>query len=1041
MHTHTHTHTHYKCTHFAVKKLTLAVCVAITNSASAAIFQPGVNETEYNQDLEISYTKNNVSPTGIGFTGGTSSTPVEFDFNGNVNITLKQDSMTSDPSWSAYGVWINNSREGSVNLEFHKDLLINVQNTTNMGVGLVSGTLYTGVGMDGLNNGTTMTMHGASTVNVHGNSVIGAAAGSMFNNNSNGGGRLVFGGLHDSKQHAINVTSDWSSNTNTSKDSDWAIGLLAFDDGTIDIQGDMNINLDVKNMKVNNKSLTGTWEDHAAGIYVAKGSHFTTGEDVTLNITVSGDGSGLERKTLVPIHGIIVGQDEAAAKYSGEHSKVTLNGSTNINLSVNSSKNNGRYSGISVVGGSKLEANEPVLIQSQLKEKIDFSEDQKIDIYGVSAGTYLPDTQIASSSHCGSANFNDGLIVKTPVGYNPALNHFIALHSNNTRRYSGEFGGIYIDNRRSQNVVQIEGLTKTEWSGVINLILSGKDSFISGAMESIRYNGSRDGFIYLTLENGATWNVLENLDRDKDYWYNKRESQVYNIDLASGGSINLSRPDHYNKFFEQSPYQTVKVWDYLKGNDGRMIFDMNLVEEKENEDEEDRLTDQIIVTNKAEGTHTAQIKFIGDMGKLDPQKRYSYNWLVSQGDDSNMTLTNSTGGSDFSGRGWVSVWNLVFVPEGEEDLLTTEEGRKQLTNTGVGKGNWHLVKVDKWVDDPPVNPPVDPDKPIIPPEVQDNITVANSASMALAYDADLEDLRTRLGEVRYGAQDGLWAKAFAKQNRLSGSGLPGFKQEIYGLNLGLDHLVKADEESAWLFGGAFRYSDADQKGLGVGYTTGTLQEYSGKLYATWMHDKGSYADFVLQAGRYEQKLDGFDNTGMDKSKADYGTWGFGASVEVGHMFSFGENVDDRQWFNHWFLEPQLQLSYFRAKGADYTTSTGLKVDQGDADYLTGRAGVVLGKKFNYGSINDLDKRYFQIALIGGVKHEFIGGDQDITYTGVDGDSLKVSARDIDGTRFYYGVNADWQLARDWRLYAKFEREKGNDFSEDYDVSVGFKYAF
>lgn len=59
----------------------------------------------------------------------------------------------------------------------------------------------------------------------------------------------------------------------------------------------MNINLDVKNMKVNDtQSLTGEWEDHAAGIYVAKGSHFTTGEDVTLNITVSGDGSGLQGK-------------------------------------------------------------------------------------------------------------------------------------------------------------------------------------------------------------------------------------------------------------------------------------------------------------------------------------------------------------------------------------------------------------------------------------------------------------------------------------------------------------------------------------------------------------------------------------------------------------------------------------------------------------------------------------------------------------------------------------------------------------------------
>ena len=566
------THAHCKCTHFAVKKVTLAVCVAITNSASAAIFQPGVNETVYNQALEISYTKNDVSPTGIGFTGGTSSTPVKFDFNGNVNITLKQDSMTSDPSWSAYGVWINNSRDGSVILKFNKDLFINVQNTTNMGVGLVSGTLYTGVGMDGLNNGTTMTMHGASTVKVHGNSVIGAVAGSMFNNNSNGGGHLVFGGLHDSKQHVIHVTSDWSSNTNTSKDSDWAIGLLAFDNGIIEIQGDMDINLDVKNMKVNGTTLTGEWEDHAAGIYVAKESHFTT-EDVTLNITVSGDGSGLQGKTLVPIHGIIVGQDEAAAKYSGEHSNVTLKGSTNINLSVNSSQNNGRYSGISVVGGSKLEAHAPVFIQSELKEKIDFSEGQQIDIYGVSAGTYLADTIIASYSHSGSANFYNGLTVKTPTGYNPALNHFIALHSNNTWRYSGEFGGIYIDNREKQNVVQIEGLTKTERSGFVNLKLSGKDSFISGAMESITWDGLRDGFIYLRLENGATWNVLENLDRDKyDKLFNKRESQVYHIDLASGGSINLSRPDHYNKFFEQSPYQTVKVWDYLNGND-RAIAD------------------------------------------------------------------------------------------------------------------------------------------------------------------------------------------------------------------------------------------------------------------------------------------------------------------------------------------------------------------------------------------------------------------------------------------------------------------------------------
>ena len=256
-----------------------------------------------------------------------------------------------------------------------------------------------------------------------------------------------------------------------------------------------------------------------------------------------------------------------------------------------------------------------------------------------------------------------------------------------------------------------------------------------------------------------------------------------------------------------------------------------------------------------------------------------------------------------------------------------------------------------------------------------------------------------------------------------------------------DVLVHADEDSAWLLGGAFRYSDADQKGLGSGYTTGTLQEYSGKLYATWMHDKGSYADFVLQAGRYEQELEGFDNTGMDKSKANYGTWGFGASVEVGHMFSFDGGVDDRRWFNHWFVEPQLQLSYFLAKGADYTTSTELKVDQGNADFLTGRAGFVLGKKFNYGTVDDLDRRYFQVALLGGVKHEFLSGDQTISYTGVDGAKASVHAGDIDGTRFYYGVNCDWQVTDNFRLYAQASREEGDRYTKDYDISIGGKLLF
>ena len=345
------------------------------------------------------------------------------------------------------------------------------------------------------------------------------------------------------------------------------------------------------------------------------------------------------------------------------------------------------------------------------------------------------------------------------------------------------------------------------------------------------------------------------------------------------------------------------------------------------------------------------------------------------------------------------------------------------------------------VPTPDPKPEPTPD-PVLPPEIDQNITIGTSTGQALAYMADLEDLRKRIGEVRYGAQDGLWAKAFAKQDSVNGHHSRGFEQEAYGINIGFDKLVGTDETSSWLIGAAFRYGTADQEGLGVaGSATGELDEYSVKAYATWMHESGSYADFVLQAGRYDQELKGLDNTGTGSTHADYDTWGYGASIEVGHMFTIANAEDDRPWFNHWFIEPQFELSYFRAQGADYRTSTGMKVEQDDADFLTGRAGLVIGKKFNYGTADDLDKRYFQAALIGGVKHEFLGGDQTIHYTGVDNVKLSAKADDIAGTRIYYGVNMDWQLAQNLRLFGEVSREEGDGYTKDYDVSIGLKYSF
>ena len=483
----------------------------------------------------------------------------------------------------------------------------------------------------------------------------------------------------------------------------------------------------------------------------------------------------------------------------------------------------------------------------------------------------------------------------------------------------------------------------------------------------------------------------------------------------------------------------------LEGKDNKFKMHIDLA----NETEKDVLTDQFNVTGKALGTHTADLKIDGK--DLVPEKFHSENWLISQGADSNMSILNKEGKNQYSGRGMVTTWGLAFVANGEEDKLNTAEGLAQLVGntTGKGEGKWYLVRNDEEIVDPNPNPGPDPKpdpkpeqpKPNDPAEMQQITNLGISATQALSFASELEDLRSRLGEVRYGAQDGAWVRAGYTKETADGYNGRGFEQKTHDLHIGLDRIVAADEDSSWLVGGALRYAKSKQEGFTAARGgEGELEQYSAKLYATYMHAQGSYADFVVQAGRYSQDLTGLANDLSSAFKADYKTYGYGASVEIGHMFDFNNQVDDRQWFNHFFIEPQLQLSYFNAHGKDYKTSTGLAVSQSDADFLTGRAGVVLGKKFNYGTADDLDKRYFQVGLKGGVKYEFLG-DQTIRFTGVERVTKERQADDVDGARYYYGVTADWQLSHNFRAYATVEREEGDHYTKDFDVSVGVKYQF
>ena len=335
----------------------------------------------------------------------------------------------------------------------------------------------------------------------------------------------------------------------------------------------------------------------------------------------------------------------------------------------------------------------------------------------------------------------------------------------------------------------------------------------------------------------------------------------------------------------------------------------------------------------------------------------------------------------------------------------------------------------------PIEPPVDQnpgfDKPPTTPEVDQILALGTSAAQGLGMLQETEDLRTRMGDIRSGESDGVWARTFARQDRAYGSYGHSFKQETYGIYFGADRAWRHNSGSS-LVGLAMHLGKSDQKEIGGGEAgSAKMDQYSLKAYGTWMSDRGSFIDIIGLLGYYDTELSGVSNTGKRQLKADYNTWGYGLSAEIGHRFALEQPTST------WFVEPTAQLSWYRVLGKDFSTNTGIKVEQSDTDFLVGRAGLAVGKTIPLGQ-NDGQSLTF--TLKGGMLYQF-DGDQTIKVSGTDDSSLKLQALSMNGARAYYGSTVDWRIDDAWRLYGQISREEGSGYTKDYDFSVGVQYRW
>lgn len=539
--------------------------------------------------------------------------------------------------------------------------------------------------------------------------------------------------------------------------------------------------------------------------------------------------------------------------------------------------------------------------------------------------------------------------------------------------------------------------------GKADIYLNTNDSIWTGASFDSRNDPTQKaGEINVTAKNGAWWLVRPN--RHQVDTENSSKSYLTKWNSVDHSNIDLRLSD--------GSYQAVDI-DHLTGKGA--IFWMNT---DVNGAPDTPTTDQAVI-HHGTGKHQIHVDSTGKEPWTNVQSDYLVHHLEEDGFTSLPVGAESSGNDDALSFTLANANGVVDV-----GLYLYKLASRPSANGGT---EWYLERVNK-----PTDPDPSPDDPETP--AGDLVTSLVGMQPAI-YWAQLSNLRERLGEIRYGAQDGLWVRVFKQKEKLSGMAHNGYKQTLYGVNLGLDHLSSVNEDEMWLLGANLKYINANQQAYKFADSKGDLKGYGLNLYATYAHHNGAYADFVLSADTYKQDLH-TRMTDLTPVKGHYNTYGLGASIELGRMFSSKESDEGwGPWYNHWFIEPQSQLSYYWVKGKSFTLDNSMTVSQDNAQSLVGRLGIVVGKKWNHGEpYRSISRQYHQAYLKGGLRHEFLA-DQTITV------NQHTFNTQQNGTRWYYGAGLDWNLKDQLKAYAEFERESGNNYDKSYEISLGLKYEF
>lgn len=355
-----------------------------------------------------------------------------------------------------------------------------------------------------------------------------------------------------------------------------------------------------------------------------------------------------------------------------------------------------------------------------------------------------------------------------------------------------------------------------------------------------------------------------------------------------------------------------------------------------------------------------------------------------------------------------------------EGLTSSSAGLRTETLSFKGDGQGYL-------DYMPAKDPEKPDKPSKPEiETGDYETSIMSStrsaltSSILVWRNDMNDMYKRMGDLRIGAESGLWARVYG--GRISYDAHNAYMKDSYwAAQVGMDKRLA----SGWHVGGAFGYNDGSATYRYGG--KGDPKLYTLAAYATRVSEYGQYVDIIAKVGKLSNKFTAYNKYSAPALRnyveGKYDTYGYGISAEYGKKIRMGKG----------FVTPQAELTWSRLSSDSFAAAApsgeSMRVNQSSVNSLIGRLGVVAGVESDKGNF------YAKASLF----HEF-DGDGHILFS-EPGKTGKRSSFSLKDTWAEIALGGNYYLSPRSMIYADFTKSFGGDYKVDWRINAGIRFSF